>query len=607
MALSSDGKFLAAVNKVNAERRVTIYNSHGEVVFERNIGNMKFDSVDWAGSEFLIVKLRDTFDLSFYFISDKYELSIAIVISIDGRQSEQVFLKSPRVGNAIFGSYGFRFVDGKWLGYFGGLTYRRVANKDLGFDHGRPALFAVDLKQNRPKKVAAAAPEGHRRDWLVDSDGRAAVTFQIEHYTGKWKIENAEGHVIASGTERTGAIDLLSLGKDGSTVIYRLEDKENETERLMEIPLSGGTPGEIFAGTDIRRFFIDRNNGRLMGYLPEKSRKTVLFDPEKQAILDKIYRAFPNLHARVLDWTPTFSHFLVHTSGNGDSGTWYLVDIAKLKADPIGYDRPLIGPKDVGSITTVEYVATDGLEMDGILTLPPGREPKNLPVIMLPHGGPDSQDVAIFDWWAQAFASRGYAVFQPNFRGSTNRDLAFEHAGYGEWGRKMQSDISDGLAELAERGIVDPGRACIVGASYGGYAALAGVTLQQGIYKCAVAVAPVSDVEMMYETDLRETAKNKMVKRSLIEKLGDPKDFDAISPRRFADRADAPILLIHGKDDTRILFKQSKLMADALDDARKPYEFVVLEEEDHFLSRAPTRMQMLDAAMRFVQKHNPAD
>jgi dipeptidyl aminopeptidase/acylaminoacyl peptidase len=245
--------------------------------------------------------------------------------------------------------------------------------------------------------------------------------------------------------------------------------------------------------------------------------------------------------------------------------------------------------------------------MDGILTLPPGREAKNLPVILFPHGGPNARDEAEFDWWAQAFASRGYAVFQPNFRGSTGRSAVFRLAGNGEWGRKMQTDISDGLAELVRQGIVDPTRACIMGASYGGYAALAGVTLQHGLYRCSVAVAPVSDLKDFDATRYRESGDNKMVRSSWRELLGDPKNFNEVSPRRHAAQADAPVLLIHGKDDTVVNFSQSQAMADALKDAGRPYEMVVLRQEDHWLSRSETRKQMLEAAMAFVQRYNPAN
>ena len=284
----------------------------------------------------------------------------------------------------------------------------------------------------------------------------------------------------------------------------------------------------------------------------------------------------------------------------------YKVDVSALRAEPFGYERPAIYPELVGPVSTFEYTASDGLEMDGILTVPPGAEPIDLPLVMLPHGGPHSHDKEGFDWWAQAFASRGYAVFQPNFRGSTNRDEAFIQAGYGEWGGKMQSDVSDGLAALAKEGIIDPSRACIVGASYGGYAALAGVTLQQGLYRCAVSVAGVADVSLMSRIESKENS-SKVRARSFKRQLGPKSNFKTISPRHHADKADAPILLIHGVDDTVVHFQQSEKMADALKDAGKPYEFLKLDGEDHWLSLAKTRMAMLEATVAFVEKHNPSN
>jgi len=298
---------------------------------------------------------------------------------------------------------------------------------------------------------------------------------------------------------------------------------------------------------------------------------------------------------------------IVRTTGSGDSGSWFTVDVANFRARAFAYERNAIEPQHVGPFSTFEYTASDGMEMDGILTLPPGRDPTNLPVVMLPHGGPHSYDVEHFDWWAQAFASRGYAVFQPNFRGSTNRDGAFRRAGYGQWGRAMQTDISDGLSALAEAGIVDPTRACIVGASYGGYAALAGVTLQQGLYRCAVAVAPVSDIRRMYREDYQASGQARIARTALREQLGDPDTWNAVSPERFAERADAPIMLIHGIDDTVVPYVHSEKMADALDDEDKPYELVTLEGEDHWLSLSKTRELMLNSAVGFVQEHNPAD
>ncbi len=225
-------------------------------------------------------------------------------------------------------------------------------------------------------------------------------------------------------------------------------------------------------------------------------------------------------------------------------------------------------------------------------------------MLIFPHGGPTAHDDPVFDWWAQAFANRGYAVLQPNFRGSTNRDATFRSAGDGEWGGKMLTDMSDGLAALAEAGIADPTRACIMGASYGGYAALAGVTVQNGIYRCAVAVNAVTDLRPMFRSEL--TGRRDIFTRGIERLVGEDTDLDSISPYRLARRADAPVLIIHGRDDTRVPYSQGAGMADALKDAGKTVAFVTLEGEDHFLSNADTRKRMLSEAVAFVERHNPA-
>jgi dipeptidyl aminopeptidase/acylaminoacyl peptidase len=261
----------------------------------------------------------------------------------------------------------------------------------------------------------------------------------------------------------------------------------------------------------------------------------------------------------------------------------------------------------------IDWRAADGLQLHGVLTLPPGRQPKSLPLVVLPHGGPELRDYPGFDWWAQAYASRGYAVFQPNFRGSSEYGVQFRNAGLGEWGRKMQTDIAECAAALAQQGIVDPKRACIVGASYGGYAALAGVTVQQGLYRCAVSVAGVADLSDMLSYAYKRSAGPQSASLRYwkafmgVSGFGASSQLAPITPAALADRADAPILLIHGKDDTVVPIDQSETMASALRSAGKPVEFVKMNNEDHWLSREETRVEMLKSAVAFVEKHNPAN
>ena len=201
-------------------------------------------------------------------------------------------------------------------------------------------------------------------------------------------------------------------------------------------------------------------------------------------------------------------------------------------------------------------------------------------------------------------------MLQPNFRGSEGFGWDFVKAGFGEWGKKMQTDLSDGVRHLAKQGIIDPKRVCVVGASYGGYAALAGATLDKGVYRCAVAVAGVADLKKFLQTNIRlNNGEVGASQRYWLRFMGadgakDP-DLTAISPAQQAAKVDIPILLIHGKDDTVVRYDQSQAMADALKKAGKPFQFVTLDGEDHWLSRGATRQKMLNETVAFVEKNNP--
>jgi len=186
-------------------------------------------------------------------------------------------------------------------------------------------------------------------------------------------------------------------------------------------------------------------------------------------------------------------------------------------------------------------------------------------------------------------------------------------AGFGQWGRKMQTDLSDGVRHLAKEGLIDPARVCIAGASYGGYAALAGATLDPGVYRCAVSVGGLSDQKrwLRWENEQAGGRKKNEAQRYWDRFLGvsgpDDPALDAISPIKHVSTETVPILLIHGKDDTVVPFDQSKVMYDALRDANKDAELVTLKEEDHWLSRGATRLQMLEASVAFLRAHNPPD
>lgn len=305
-------------------------------------------------------------------------------------------------------------------------------------------------------------------------------------------------------------------------------------------------------------------------------------------------------------WSDDRRIVALHIDSPTAGAAYSFADLNTKKGDWIGDVYAGLKEGDISPVRAISYKAADGSEISGYLTVPYGADAKNLPLVVLPHGGPASRDTPGFDWWSQAMASRGYAVLQANFRGSDGFGRAFMEAGYGEWGKKMQTDLSDGVRYLAAQGVIDPARVCIVGASYGGYAALAGATIDRGVYRCAVSVNGVADLKRMLitESDDSRSALRYWSEFMGVEGARD-RDLSAISPAAHAGKIEIPVMLIHGKDDTVVPWEQSKAMADAMRNAGKPVEFVTLKGEDHWLSASDTRLQMLTSLVAFVEKHNP--
>jgi dienelactone hydrolase len=609
-ALSPSGDRYAVVGTVGEQRKIALVSTADDKpLLIGDVGESKIWGLEWAGEDKVLVHGSGTYALGPMFNVPKFEIGHAIVLNLASHDAKPLLTKGA-MGNGVWGSYGVvQDGAGHWWGYFGAITLARsVVGDQMYFDHSDPDLYRIDLDTGSGTMAASGSKvDGWGYDWVVGPAGVLA-TLQYNDRSGEWRLrEGKEGAVLASGKDPLGDVALLGRGRTEGTVLYQLPG-EDEEPRWMEQPLSGGPAVEILGDETVSELIFDRRSKLLIGYLGEGDRpKPVFFDAGRQARADAALKPFAALNATLESWDDGFDKMIVHTSGVGDSGSWWLVDLNTGQARQIGYSYPMVKPAWVGPMKTVTWKAADGLAMEGVLTLPPNAEAKNLPLVVLPHGGPGARDYPDFDWWAQAFASGGYAVFQPNFRGSTGYGEAFRRAGDGEWGAKMQSDISDGVAELARQGIVDAKRACIVGASYGGYAALAGVTLQHGFYRCAVSVAGVSDLPSFTTYVHDKSAESGATRRSWLQTIGADRDQKAISPAHLAARADAPILLIHGKDDTVVPYDQSLAMKKALEAAGKPVEMVTLPGGDHWLSRGDTRLSMLQAAVAFVEAHNPAD
>ncbi len=336
-----------------------------------------------------------------------------------------------------------------------------------------------------------------------------------------------------------------------------------------------------------------------------------------RAVWDVIRATFPpEVQLTFASASDDFKVMVVYAEGPGETGGYYLFDADRQRLSVIGRTYPGVPGGVVGEVRLIRYAAADGRQLVGYLTLPPDRAAQNLPVVMMPHGGPASRDTAGFDWLAQGVASRGYAVFQPQFRGSAGFGDELTRAGYGEWGRKMQSDISDGLRHLASQGVVDPSRACIVGWSYGGYAALAGMTLEAGTYRCGVSIAGVSDLRAMLADGERRGGQRgddnptiRYDRRYLGVTSNNDPSLDERSPARRVTPETGPILLIHGRNDTVVPIAQSEAMLRAMGGEGTRARLVAFAGQNHSLSNQGVgeRLQMLEQTAAFLAQHNPAD
>lgn len=292
------------------------------------------------------------------------------------------------------------------------------------------------------------------------------------------------------------------------------------------------------------------------------------------------------------------SLWLVYTNGPQDLGTFHLYDIAANTISRLVQARPQVQAAQLPTQRVVDFTASDGRDLWGYLWLPPGvTDARNLPLIVVPHGGPEGRDVWGFDPFATSFAAQGYAVFQPNFRGGGGFGRAFVEAGHRQWGQRMQEDVADGTRYLIQAGIADPNRICIAGWSYGGYVAFTATIENADLYKCSMAGAGVSDLLEMLDW-VRFGDDDEIIGggggalsvsyRYWTDAIGDPSRDRAMLERysaaRNAERVGIPLLIIHGDRDYTVPVSQSEIMERAMRRAGKPVRFVRLENTDHYFS-----------------------
>jgi len=296
---------------------------------------------------------------------------------------------------------------------------------------------------------------------------------------------------------------------------------------------------------------------------------------------------------------------LIFSYGDTDPGRWYVMDVAAMTMFVAAEIHPSVDVKKMRPMEVVSYAAKDGLTIPAYLTRP-ADSAKPMPTVVMIHGGPTVRDEWDWNSETQLLAANGYVVFQPQFRGSSGFGRAFEDAGNKQWGLAMQDDVTAGVEYLIKKGIADPSRICIYGASYGGYAALWGVVKTPDLYRCGISMAGVSDIGYMLH-DSSDSNDSKAVREIMRFRIGDSdvnqQQFDQVSPLKNAGRIKAPLLIFHGTDDKRVPISHSKSMIRALEENHKVYEWHEVEGEGHGFSYARDEAYFYWHMLKFLNRY----
>jgi dipeptidyl aminopeptidase/acylaminoacyl peptidase len=483
-------------------------------------------------------------------------------------------------------------------------------------ENGR-SLFKVNVRTGEGAIVERASMSVW--DWWLDLDGKPVVRVEVSggrlrfyrrEQDERWKkyyqvrlreLKEHNEYEPLGASDQPGKFYVLARPEGAQRRGVYLYDLDNE---------SFGPPIAENPDFDIVSAFVSREGKGVLRYCYlAHVRICESSDAKLNAHMKGVRKYFKDsANVYVVDSSDDNRVLLLFVEGPSDPPSYYQYSIDVQKIQLVGLVQQVMSGKLMPTAQLLEYPARDGVKITGYLTRPPGAEAATrLPLVLMPHGGPELRDHLTFDLYVQYLAARGYAVFQPNFRGSDGFGRTFTESGYGEWGRKMQDDISDGLKQLVDRNIVDPQRVCIVGASYGGYAALAGATLTPELYRCVVSIAGIGNLAEFLKSRRKKFGSDSDLYLYWMKQIGNPeRDAEriaAVTPSLHIDRIKAPILLAHGDTDGIVPYAQSLEMKKLLDKAGRKTELITLEDEGHSGWSTENEQRVLEAVGKFLQSN----
>ncbi|MEM1379939.1 MAG: prolyl oligopeptidase family serine peptidase [Pseudomonadota bacterium] len=472
-------------------------------------------------------------------------------------------------------------------------------------------VYKVQIDRKR-RHTTVERPRIGAYNWIAGPSGEARAVYAIRNETnrtlhiktpdGKWK--DISDRIDPEGPN----FRILGFPRD-RTIAYVASDHETETRALYTYNIETDTFGEMLFSHPVSDVFAIRRapkTGEVIGVVyAEESPIVQWFESNyQQKTTAQVRQSVPDERLSFMGTNSSGTAAVLLGSDGVRPGRYYVYDYEDdvIKAMPSQY--PALSKIDLGAVVATRYTARDGLKIPAFVTLPPGYDSigqaKNLPFMIIPHGGPTARDYAGFDWLAQFFAHQGYGVLQMNFRGSSGYGEEFKAAGDREWGQAMQDDISDGAAWLISRGYADKDKMAILGVSYGGYAALMGAVKTPDLFQCAVSINGVVDLPRVIK-DARDYIGGSLSTRHIGRLWGDRRMLNTNSPLRRVDDITVPVLLIHGEEDRVVPFDHSRDMDRAMRRAGKDVKLVKLDNGSHFLDVNDNRITALREIDAFVK------
>ena len=609
--LAPDGKHVAAViNLPDGSAVVARPTAGGQpvVLFKADNSEMFINWLKWVNKDRLLISVRFP---THSMIEGSGNLLVVhtrlfAVDAAGGKPLNLYKVSSAGFGNTDIGpNIQDRVID--WMPDDGHHVLMRLVTRN---EEGESAVYKVDVDTGKREMVQNTMKDVH--GWLSDQQHRVRIAFRnLDKGDSETLLRSPEGNdwrvLWSHRALENETIEELGFGRDpqllyvakladGFWGIYsvRLDQATQEFKLLFK--------ADKFDTSS--RLVYDPASGEAVGiatkWLGDSS--ISYWDPKYKALIKSIDEVLPKRFNGLGDVSVDGNSFIFSSSAPGVPPELYVAQGDAIYPLAKAYEQ--LKPGQVPAKRPITLKARDGLELPSFLTLPLGTSGKSLPTVVLVHGGPQSHDTIDFDPEVAFLAAQGYAVLQVNFRGSTGYGDALMKAGFKRWGLEMQDDLVDALKGIEDQGIADPKRVCIMGASYGGYAALMGGIKQADAFKCVVAYAAVTDLINMLEIgQFFQNFGNVVTSRQVGNVFEDRKQLIDTSPQRRAADMKLPVLLMHGTYDNTVDFGQGQLMADALKASGKDVRFVPLPKSDHYIANQDNRLLYFREVQAFLAKY----